>query len=136
MTEDEHRSRHGATFARSLAALSRGDLEGHLDGCTDDFTLELPYADPPVTVSGKDAVRAYLTPALATFSMHLDITGLITGLDPDVLIAEYTSQGHVTTTDKPYANAYVAVIRFRGDLICAQREYYNPVPALRALAAP
>ena len=73
-------------------------------------------------------------PALATFSMHLDITGLVTCLDPDVLIAEYTSEGHVTTTDKPYANSYIAIVQFRGDLICVQREYYNPVPALRALA--
>jgi ketosteroid isomerase-like protein len=89
-----------------------------------------------VTVTGKEAVRAYLTPALATFSMHLDITRLIHGLDPDVLVAEYTSEGHVTTTDKPYTNSYIAVVRFRGDLISAQREYYNPVPASRALATP
>ena len=134
MTDDERQSRHGATFARSLAALSRGDLEGHLVGCSDDFVLELPYADPPQTVTGKEAVRAYLAPALATFSMHLDITRLVNCLDPDVLIAEYTSEGHVTTTDKPYANSYIAIVQFRGDLICAQREYYNPVPALHALA--
>jgi uncharacterized protein len=134
MTDEERRSRNGATFARSLAALSRGDLEGHLVGCSDDFVLELPYADPPQIVMGKEAVRAYLTPALATFSMHLDITGLVNCLDPDVLIAEYTSEGHVTTTGKPYANSYIAIVRFDGDLICTQREYYNPVPALRALA--
>jgi ketosteroid isomerase-like protein len=53
-----------------------------------------------------------------------------------VLIAEYTSEGHVTTTNKPYANSYIAIVRFRDELICAQREYYNPVPASRALAAP
>jgi ketosteroid isomerase-like protein len=53
-----------------------------------------------------------------------------------VLVAEYTSEGHVTTTDKPYTNSYIAVVRFRGDLISAQREYYNPVPASRALATP
>ena len=132
--EEQRRSRHGAAFARSLAALSRGDLEGHLIGCSDDFVLDLPYADPPVTVTGKEAVRAYLTPALATFSMHLDITRLVDCLDPDVLIAEYTSEGHVTTTTKPYANSYVAILRFREGLLCRQREYYNPVPALTALA--
>jgi hypothetical protein len=132
--EEQRRSRNGATFARSLAALSRGDVEGHLMGCSDDFVLELPYADPPVTVTGKEAVRTYLTPALATFSLHLDITRLVDCLDPDVLIAEYTSEGHVTTTTKPYANSYIAIVEFRGDLICRQREYYNPVPAWRALA--
>jgi ketosteroid isomerase-like protein len=135
MNDDGHGARNGAAFARSLAALSRGDLEGHLIGCSDDFVLELPYADPPVTVTGKDAVRAYLTPALATFSMHLDVTRLINCQDPDLLIAEYTSEGHVTTTDKPYTNSYIAIVRFRGELICAQREYYNPVPAVRALTA-
>jgi uncharacterized protein len=134
MTDDEQRSRNGTTFARSLAALSRGDLEGHLEGCTNDFALELPYADPPRTVTGKDAVRTYLTPALTTFSMHLDLTRLTDCLDPTLLIAEYTSEGHVTTTGKPYANSYIAILRFRDDLICVQREYYNPVPALRALA--
>jgi ketosteroid isomerase-like protein len=110
-------------------------LEGHLAGCTDDFTLELPYADPPVVVTGKGAVRAYLTRALATFAMRLEGTGFISGDDPDVLVAEYVSIGHVTTTDKPYANRYIAVVRFRDGLICGQREYYNPVPALAALAA-
>jgi ketosteroid isomerase-like protein len=135
MTEDEQKSHHGTIFSRSLAALSKGDLEGHLAGCTDDFVLELPYADPPKTITGKEAVRIYLTPALTTFSMQLDLTRIISGSDPDVLIAEYTSEGHVTTTNRPYSNSYIAILRFRGDLICAQREYYNPVPALRALAS-
>jgi uncharacterized protein len=133
MNADDQRARNSAVFARSLTALSKGDLEGHLVGCTEDFVLELPYADPPVTVAGKDAVRAYLTPALATFSMHLELTGVVGGADPDTLVAEYTSVGHVTTTQKPYANRYVAVVQFRGELIRAQREYYNPVPAVRAL---
>jgi uncharacterized protein len=66
--------------------------------------------------------------------MHLDITRITHGLDPDVLVAEYTSEGHVTTTNKPYANSYIAIVRFRGELISNQREYYNPVPAMRALA--
>jgi len=133
VSDDEQRGRNGAAFARSLAALSNSDLEGHLVGCTDDFVLELPYADPPVSVMGKEAVRAYLTPALATFSMRLELTQIISCFDPNCLIAEYTSEGRVTTTGKPYANSYIAVVRFRNDLICAQREYYNPVPAFRAL---
>jgi ketosteroid isomerase-like protein len=135
MTDDDQRTRNGAAFARSLAALSNGDLEGHLAGCCNDFLLELPYADPPISITGKEAVRAYLTPALATFSMRLDVTRFLSCADPDFLIAEYTSEGHVTTTNKPYANSYIAIVRFRGDLIRAQREYYNPVPAARALVA-
>ena len=51
-----------------------------------------------------------------------------------MLLAEYTSTGHVTTTGKPYENRYVGVVRFRDGLICEQREYYNPLPAIRALS--
>jgi ketosteroid isomerase-like protein len=134
MVDDERVRHNNGAFISSLAALSNGDLEGALERCTDDFLLELPYADPPGTIHGKEAVRAYLLPALATFSMRLDVTRLINCLDPDMLVAEYTSEGVVTTTNKPYANSYVSIIRFRGDLICAQREYYNPVPAMRSLA--
>jgi ketosteroid isomerase-like protein len=134
-SDDDRRAHNRATFTRSLAALSTGDLEAHLAGCTDDFVLELPYADPPVTVEGKEAVRVYLTPALATFAMQLDATGFVSGVDPDLLVAEYVSVGHVTTTKKPYLNSYIAVAHFREGLISRQREYYNPVPALRALAA-
>jgi uncharacterized protein len=133
LTDSERRAHNRAAFTRSLAALSRGDLDAHLAGCTDDFVLELPYADPPVTVQGKQAVRAYLTPALATFVMELEPTLFVLGDDPDVLVAEYGSVGHVTTTQKPYTNSYIAVVRFRHGLICGQREYYNPVPARRAL---
>ena len=49
------------------------------------------------------------------------------------LVAEYASDGTVTTTGKFYANTYIGVYRFRDGKLCGVREYYNPVPATAAL---
>jgi ketosteroid isomerase-like protein len=119
----------------SFGASSHGDVEGQLARCTEDFVLRFPYSDPPAELRGKDAVRPRLTQALAVFEFALTLTAVYDCLDPDLLIAEYTSQGRVTTTGKPYANAYVGIVRFRDGLICEQTEYYNPLPAMRALSA-
>jgi ketosteroid isomerase-like protein len=56
-------------------------------------------------------------------------------LDPDVLVAEYTSEGEVTTTGKPYANTYIGIWRFRDGRVCGLKEFYNPLISQRALAA-
>ena len=101
-------------------------------------TTSLSSSPTPI-LPGRSRVRMPFVPtsrrALATFSMDLAVTRLLGGFDPDLLIAEYTCEGHVTTTGKPYSNAYIAIVQFQRGLIHSQREYYNPVPALRALAA-
>ena len=132
MTDEDVRRRHRELVERSFAAVSRGDVGGQLESCTHDMVLELPYADPPVRLEGKEAIRAHVGPALETFSFRLEITNVYECADPDTLVLEYTSEGRVTTTGKAYANSYIGVIHFRDGLICHQREYYNPLVAARA----
>jgi uncharacterized protein len=135
MSDEEIRAQNRATIQASMSAVSNGDVDGQLAFCTDDFVLDLPYADPPKTVAGKETIRTYLGSALGIFQLQLTITQIYECTDPDQLILEYTSVGSVTTTGKPYANSYIAVARFRDGLVCSQREYYNPLPAARALSA-
>jgi ketosteroid isomerase-like protein len=135
MSDDEVRANNRATIEASMAAVSDGDVDRQLAMCTDDFVLDLPYADPPKSVAGKETVRAYLRSALGIFHLQLTITEIYDCVDPNRLVLEYTSVGSVTTTGKPYANSYIAVATFRDGLVCAQREYYNPLPAARSLAA-
>ncbi len=118
-----------------LAAVSAGDVDAMAEFWTDDFVLDLPYADPPSVLEGKETVRAYLREALAMFSLRLTVTEVYECPDRDVVVAEYTSEGAVTTTGKQYANRYIGVFTLRGDRVARQREYYNPLPAARALAA-
>jgi hypothetical protein len=134
MSDEETRARNRATIEASMKAVSEGDVDRQLAMCSDDFVLDLPYADPPKTVAGKETVRTYLQSALGIFQLELTITQIYDCADPDQLILEYTSVGSVTTTGKPYANRYIAVAAFRDGLVCSQREYYNPLPAARALS--
>jgi uncharacterized protein len=135
VTDEERRRRNREVVERAFAAVGRADVAGQLDWMVDDAVLELPYADPPVRLEGKDAIRAHVGPALETFRFQLHITDVYDCTDPDTLVLEYRSEGRVTTTGKEYRNTYVCVVHFRDGLISHQREYYNPVPAGRALRA-
>ena len=132
MEAAEKRNRNRALIEQSFAATGKGTVQ--LDRFTDDIVLELPYADPPVTLKGKEAIRAHVEPALGIFKFELTIQAVYECEDPDLLVLEYTSEGHVTTTGKHYANSYVGIVRFRDGLVCHQKEYYNPLIASRALS--
>lgn len=133
MTAEEIRARNLALVERSFAAVGQGRVDLQLEAFTDDVVLELPYADPPVRLEGKEAIRAHVGPALEIFSFQLRIDRVFECADPDTLVLEYTSEGRVTTTGKPYSNSYIGIVRFREGRICWQREYYNPLVAARAL---
>src|SRR5580698_7022369 len=111
LTDEQRRVRNRELLERSFSAVGNGDVAGQLETCTDDIVLELPYADPPVRLEGKDAIRAHVGPALEIFRFTLKITHLHGCLDPAMLVLEYTSVGEVTTTGKEYANSYVSVVR-------------------------
>jgi ketosteroid isomerase-like protein len=72
--------------------------------------------------------------ALALFQLRLRVTDVYVCPDRDVVIAEYVSDGYVTTTGKPYENRYIGVFVFRGENVSWQREFYNPLPARQALS--
>ena len=102
---------------------------------TEDYTLELPYASPePIKVSGLANVGAYVGEALKVFRFTLTLTEIYDLADPDILIAEYVSQGEVTTTGAPYNNTYIGIWRFRDGQVCGTKEWYNPEISARALA--
>jgi uncharacterized protein len=122
-----------AAVQRGFTALSDGDVDAMLANATDDFVLELPYADPPKRFEGKAAAREFLREALATFELDLRVTGAYLCTD-GTIIAEYVSTGRAVPTGKAYANTYIAVLQFRDGKLCLQREYYNPVLSDRALA--
>jgi len=117
-----------------LSSIGEVDVDRLAGYWTDDFVLELPYADPPRMLEGKPAVCAYLREALDLFQLRLRVTDVYVCADRDVVIAEYVSDGYVTTTGKPYENRYIGVFMFRGENVSWQREFYNPLPARRALS--
>ena len=116
---------------------SMGDADAVVAHYTDDYVLELPYAHPDGLdrTEGREAVRQRLVQGFKVFRFTLHITEIHLCADPDLLIAEYTSQGEVIPTGRPYSNRYIGLWRFRDGKVCFTREYLNPEIA-RAATAP
>ncbi len=114
---------------------SMGDADAVVAHYTDDYVMELPYAHPdkPDRTEGKEAVRQRLVGAFKVFRFSLHITEVYPCVDPDLLIAEYTSQGEVIPTGRRYSNRYIGLWRFRDGKVCFTREYLNPEAAKAAL---
>ena len=117
-----------------VVSLFGTDRAGELAGCyTSDWILELPFADPPVRLDGACEIGAYLASRLGTFVFTLSLTAVHECLDPDLLVVEYESDGHVTHTGRPYRNTYIALWRFRDGKVSGVKEFPNPMVAAEAL---
>ena len=129
------REANKALLQKVFDAMGTGDATALASLYTDDYTLELPYASPdPIKVSGLANVGAYVGEALKVFRFTLTLTEIYDLADPDILIAEYASQGEVTTTGAPYNNTYIGIWRFRNGQVCGTKEWYNPEISAKALA--
>lgn len=126
LTDAERRQRNLDTVRAAFAGVTAADAERQLANYTDDAVLELPYHDPPVVLDGKATILRRLSRSFETFKMAITITEVHECVDPDELIIEFLSDGHMATTGKPYANRYIGVFRFRDGKIAAQREFFNP----------
>lgn len=134
MTDDAKRAGNGERLRAFLAAVGEADFDTLSEVCTEDFVAELPYSDPPRHLESFAAYREAIAPALEIYRFRLSLKAIHPGLDPDFLIAEYTSDGIAVPTGKPYRNVYIGLYRFREGRICGLREFYNPEVATRALA--
>lgn len=113
------------------------DLEGFADLFAEDGIHELPFAPPgiPVTLQGREQIRAYLTGITSTpiaFHEFTDLTIHQTD-DPDVVIAEYCAVGEIISSGKPFNTRYIQVLQARAGRIATWRDYWSPLPASQAL---
>ncbi|MEU8132581.1 nuclear transport factor 2 family protein [Streptodolium elevatio] len=132
MSDDrEIRTRNADTLRAALTSV--GDVDAQMAHYTEDAVFEFPYASPPARIEGKQTVSDYLRGALGIFEIRVTVTEIHETTDPDTLVAEFTSEGKVTTTGKSYTNTYISVVRFRDGLIASQKEFYNPNAATAAL---
>ena len=128
-------SRNEKLLRAFLEAVSTTDFHRLEEICSADLAVELPYNDPPTHLEGFAAYRAAVEPSLEIFRFRLDLGEIHEGRDPDLLFAEYTSDGIAVPTGKPYRNTYIGVFRFREGRLVSLREFFNPAIAAEALAA-
>lgn len=127
-----------AMLERLLPMFLATDLNGFADLFAEDGVHELPFAPPgvPRTIVGRENIRAYVTaisnPAPLTHTDFANVRIHDTA-DPEVAIAEYDAEGHVTATGERYSLPYVNVVRVRDGRILQWRDYWSPVEPFRLL---
>jgi len=77
-------------------------------------------------LEGRDAIRRHFA-AAAAMPLRLRVRNLVVHetADPEVVIAEYDYDGHVSTTGRTFTVANIQVFRVRNGLIVASRDYHD-----------
>ena len=135
---DARYERNARVLRECFAAIAAGDVDRLVAHYTPDYEIDFPYRSPHETfaVRGREEVRAYLVRAFARVEIALVITGEYPAADPDLIVAEYRSEGRLRASGAPYGNRYVGFWWFRDGQVCRTREYYDPVLAAAGLSAP
>ena len=122
LNEKEVRERNMDVLKTAISSIGTGNNEIFSSLYTDDWVLELPYSEPPKVLKGINEILSYLKPQMGKLEFTLTLTEVFECLDPNLLIAEYASEGRSTITNKPYKNTYIGLWRFREGKICGVKE--------------
>ena len=132
LNEKKVRERNIDVLKTAISSIGTGNSEVFSNLYTEDWVLELPYSEPPKVLTGINELLAYLKPQMGKLEFTLTLTEIFECLDPNLLIAEYFSEGRSTVTNKPYQNTYIGLWKFREGKICGVKEYLNPLIATEA----
>ena len=128
----ERRERNRATVAEVIRRLGEADFDGCAALLADGFVQEYPYRptpDGPERIEGVEAAMAFMRPGMSAFEPYrYTIEATYDLVDPDTVIAEYTSHSRLLRDGTPYSNRYIAVFQLDADgRVERWREYLNPV---------
>jgi hypothetical protein len=100
-----------------------------------DGVFEQPFATEgfPTRLEGREAIRRHVEGMDRIFRdfRFLDLEMMATE-DPSRFVATLRSDSTVISTERRYANEYVALFHLREGLVYRYREYFNPLVVLDA----
>jgi ketosteroid isomerase-like protein len=137
MTDEASRRAHlKAQFTRLITAYGEKDFVTFATGVHPDAEFDWPYlpiADFPERMIGRDNFIAASRAGMADCDgYHHKIDRFYDMADPDMMLVEYHSGTVLRSSGRPYANKYLGILRFEGDLVVYWREYVNPLPIIEA----
>ena len=128
---DEKRRRNSEIFEAMLEACGRKDFDTGLNWLTEDVYCDWPYLpirDMQEVMVGRETLRHFFVEGQKPFAgLNYHIDAIYELVDPDILVAEYSSESRHLATGVPYRNRYLGIFRFRDGLVCYWREYINPM---------
>jgi ketosteroid isomerase-like protein len=134
MDNDARRKQLRGLFEQLITAFGRKDFETFAKFVHPEALFEWPYLplkEFPTTMRGRDAFIETSKTGMANsdgYNHKVDV--YYDQLDPDMLIVEYHSDTAVKPSGDRYANVYLGILRFEGDLVTYWKEYVNPLPIL------
>jgi ketosteroid isomerase-like protein len=132
----------GAARARTLELagayqklLAEGRLDEWIELWHPDAVLEFPFAPAGRrrTYHGRAEILDYMRSASGRIA--IDSVRQIRahpGADPQALVVELSTLGHLTATGAAYNQDYVCVFEVQGGLLWRYREYWNPLVSVEA----
>lgn len=138
-TQEHTRKAAQGTFKNHLDFLSSGQIEKWVDLFEENGILEFPYgpADFPNSVKGKAELYEYMKNFPKHFAVHFENLHFHETENPNLVIAEFTSNGKAISTNKPYHQRYISVVTTDdAGKILKYVDFWNPMVALEAIGAP
>jgi ketosteroid isomerase-like protein len=134
---DRLREANKALFVKLLAHLGRKEFDAFEACLTPDLVQEWPYLplpSMPERLEGARAVRALFETGMSDFDgYNYSIQAIHDLVDPNTVIAEYSSDSFYRRRQVPYANRYISVLKFRSGKLAYWSEYVNPLIIKEAL---
>jgi len=135
---EARRQHNRALFEGMLRRLGNAEFAAACDLLAEDVRCDWPFPptpDGPEELVGRETVRGFFEGGMSAFAPYsYTIEQIYDLVDPDTLIAEYSSHTRLLADDFPYSNRYIGILRFADGRITYWREYINPVPVLAVLA--
>ncbi len=120
-----------------FAHLSARDFDAMAALLAEDVVFDLRYAPEmlPMPTNGRDAVRALVGDVIGGMfePFAIEVVEVYLGADPDLVVAEYHSDGTVKHNGNRYSNDYIGLFRVDETGIRFWREYHDPERATKAL---
>ena len=130
--------RREQTVRDLFAHLSARDFDAMAGLLADDVVFDLRYAPEmlPMPTNGRDAVRALVGDVIGGMfdPFAIEVVEVYLGADPDLIVAEYHSDGTVKHNGNRYTNDYIGLFRVDDAGIRFWREYHDPERATKALS--
>jgi ketosteroid isomerase-like protein len=131
------REANKAAFLKLLGHLGRKEFDAFQACLAEDLVQEWPYRplpSLPERVVGAAVVRRLIETGMSDFDPYnYRIQTIHDLVDPQVVIAEYSSHSIYRRRQVPYENSYISVLHFRDGKLFHWTEYVNPLIVKEAL---
>lgn len=121
--------------ARLLEGIATRQFDTLADLYAEDCVIDLPFALPePLRLAGREAVHQHFQ-SVSKGPVTIKVGNVVTHqtTDPEVIVAEFDYEGHVSTNGRTFNVANIQVFCVRDGLIAWSRDYHHHAAIARAL---